>query len=276
MPSPPQTALEPSSAARVWAYLVHPSDSRNAGAAIRAAANHGLAGLKIVREEPFAHDDLLAFSSGALEYVPVEEHRSLDEALTGVSMILGTSRRERDDLTPRWWPLLELPRRFCAEGDIAILFGNERTGLSRAELDRCQALVSIPSQERFPSLNLSHAVACVAYEIARPLERDARGGAPPELPPSPLQLSTVESESFYQRFTEVSTEITYPPGRSPEVFVRRLRHLLRRANPSQAEFGLIAGIFRELQRLYRINSAAEVDEQSGGGAGEAGAGGSNL
>ena len=275
MPAPPQTSLEPSSAARVWAYLVHPSDSRNAGAAIRAAANHGLAGLKIVREEPFAPDDLFAFSSGAIEHVPVEEHRSLDEALTGASMILGTSRRERDDLTPRWWPLLELPRRFCAEGDIAILFGNERAGLSRDELDRCQALISIPSQERFPSLNLSHAVACVAYEIARPLQREGLGEHSLEQSPPPLQLSTVESEAFYRRFTEISTEITYPPGRSPDVFVRRLRHLLRRANPSQAELGLVAGIFRELQRLYRMKSSAESDEQSIGEAGGTGADGSS-
>ncbi|MEE2644401.1 MAG: TrmH family RNA methyltransferase [Myxococcota bacterium] len=243
--------------ANVWACLVHPSDPRNAGASIRAVANHGLAGMKIVRESPFLPEDLSAFSSGASDVVPVESKLNLDDAIEEAALVVGTSRRERSALNPEWWSLRELQARVLGVGPVVILFGNERAGLSKKELARCQAIVSIPTHERFPSLNLSHAVACVAYELNR-VERPLKNTPPLQ---EPLRVSPKASEALYQKLEKIAAEVTYPPGRTPRSFVARLRQLIRRANPSQAELGLIAGIFKELQRLHRHQQDQGADQE---------------
>ena len=56
--------------------------------------------------------------------------------------------------------------------------------------------------------------------------------------------------------------LTYPPGRNPELFTRRLRRILDRANPNHAEFGLVAGVFSELLRLHALIPDPDPDSES--------------
>jgi tRNA/rRNA methyltransferase len=103
---------------------------------------------------------------------------SLDEAVSDCSWVVGTSGRTR--LRP---PPMD-PEAFASEaarrvGRLALVFGDERTGLLRDELARCHALTRIPSDARQPSLNLAQAVCLYAYALPRGPERRLRGAPRP-------------------------------------------------------------------------------------------------
>ena len=263
---------------QVHAVLCQPEDVRNVGAAIRAVANHGLASLRIVKtpladaapnlgldvghdpapnagpdlapdEGPFSREDLFHYSAGASERIPVQVFSSLDAALQDCAQVVGTSRRTRDPLAPPFWPAAGLRRRLVEGGPVAILFGTERTGLDRSEVDRCQALITVPTTSAHESLNLGHAVAIIGYELARPEPGpgpETRGAAP-----EALRAPTPVREAFYAKVEAVSAETGYPPGRNPELFARKLRRILDRANPSADELAMLLGVFSEIQRLSK-------------------------
>lgn len=233
---------------RLHAVLCHPEDVRNVGAAIRAAANHGL-GIRIVTETGFSPEDLFHFSAGASERMPVPVFFSLDEALHDCAQVVGTSRRTREPDAPPFWPAAGLRRRLLPEGPVAILFGTERTGLARSEVDRCQALVTVPTTAAHESLNLAHAVAIIGYELARPGVDTV--GPPVGEPGEGLRAPTPVREAFFAKVEAVSAETGYPPGRNPELFTRKLRRILDRANPNAEELAMLSGVFSELLRLHR-------------------------
>lgn len=229
--------------------LAHPSDVRNVGVSIRAAGNHGLAGIRIVSEAPFDEGDLMSFSAYTAASVVVTHHATLDEALADCGQVIGTSRRLRDPKAPPFWPASGLKARLAPEGPIALLFGNERAGLSREEIDRCQAIVAVPTTEACPSLNLSHAVACLGYELARP---DPEAVGPPVGQVEAPRAAAAHRRAFYDKVERISGLLSYPPGRNPQAFSRRLRGILDRANPSAVDYGLLSGIFSEMLRLGRL------------------------
>ena len=246
----------------VWACLCNPSDIRNIGGAIRAVANHGLAGLKVITHETLDQRSLFMYSSGSLEVISFQTFSTIEEALEEATVIYGTSRRDRDALSPRLYSARDLPPLIAAHQSPHILFGNERTGLLTPELDLCHGMIEIPTSERFPSMNLSHAVACIGYELARPRETSIESAqtSAQEIEPS-LSSSPKVSEAFYQRVIHVATQINYPPGRTPETLARRLRAVLKRANPSPEEYGVILGLFRELDRLHQKQGDGPKSDQ---------------
>ena len=100
-------------------------------------------------------------------------------------------------------------------------------------------------------MNLAHAVACIGYELARP-DPITVGPNRVEEPP---RLSTEAREAFLRGILNTLVDLDYPPGRSPEAFVRRFRKILHRANVNQQEISMIGGVFSELHRLGRLAGA---------------------
>lgn len=149
--------------------LVNTSHPGNIGGAARAMKNMGLSRLYLVDPEDFPSGEANARASGAndvLDAAIVVD--TLEEALTGCSLVLGTSARDRR--IP--WPLLD-PRE-CATtslaqveqgGEVALVFGREYAGLTNEELQRCHYHVHIPSDPAFGSLNLAAAVQVLVYEV---------------------------------------------------------------------------------------------------------------
>jgi TrmH family RNA methyltransferase len=251
-PSTDPAAAEPR--ADIRAILCHPADVRNVGASIRAVTNHGFDGVRIVTEADFDPEDLRAFSSESIDVADVTFHRTLTDAIADRTFVLGTSRRERHPDAPPQWPASGLRARLEGHRRVAILFGTERTGLTRAELDRCDAVVWIPTREAFASMNLGHAVACIGYELARPAPESV--GPPVGAAEDEPRMSVRAREAFYDRVHAVCAEVGYPPGRAPEHLARRLRRFLGRANPTQEELMILAGVFSELLRLHRLTAGS--------------------
>ncbi len=253
--------------ATTYAVLCRPVDVRNVGGAIRSVVNHGLAGLRVVGTGPFDEEDIFAYSSGAVAHADLTYFDSLDEAIADCELVVGTSRRTRDPDAPPQWPAAGVAKRLSDARRVGLLFGTERTGLTKTEMDRCSAVIWVPTTAQFPSMNLAHAVACLGYELARP-EADSVGPAVAEA--AAPRLEGAKREAFFAHVQRMVGSVGYPPGRSPDAFVRRLRKILHRANPNQQELSLLGGVFSELGRLGRlagVSSAEPLPEQSGAGAG---------
>lgn len=162
----------------VHVVLARPSEARNIGAACRAIANFGIHRLTIVTETPIDYEAArpLAVAAAPLleaaRVVPTLSEAVADDALVaGITRRLG-QKRKSTAFTPRELAIRALDER----ASIAVVFGNEQHGLSDEELLSCHIAVAIPTSPTVPSLNLSHAVGVICYELFQ-ARRDARRGA---------------------------------------------------------------------------------------------------
>lgn len=155
---------------RIAIVLVRPEESRNVGAVCRAMANSSLSDLRIVgRREDFddEHVRRLAIHADSI-WENANFYSSITDATADCVLSAGTTRRRGKKRTDK----LLMPEEFAAlakktRGTIAAVFGNERTGLTDEEFLECTLGVTIPSSKTFGSLNLSHAVQIIAYELFR-------------------------------------------------------------------------------------------------------------
>ena len=158
---------------KICIVLVRPEESRNIGSACRALANNDIADLRIVGKKN-DYDDA-AVRTLALHAADIWDgarfFHSIADATADCTLSAGTTRRRGKNRKGK----LLLPEEFAvkaadisdAQGTVAAVFGNERTGLTDEELAECTLGVTIPSSERFASLNLSHAVQIICYALFR-------------------------------------------------------------------------------------------------------------
>jgi tRNA/rRNA methyltransferase/tRNA (cytidine32/uridine32-2'-O)-methyltransferase len=145
----------------------------NAGAICRVMKNMGLTELRLAAPEPLLLEKIYTRAVNAWDiWEKTRIFDNLSDAIADCSIVVGTTcrrghQRKSVSMTPRdlaCW-LKERP------GPAAIVFGNERTGLEKDELNLCNFASHIPVNEAHPSLNLSHAVQIYAYELFLVLEQ---------------------------------------------------------------------------------------------------------
>jgi TrmH family RNA methyltransferase len=241
--------------------LVETSHPGNIGAAARALKNMALEQLVLVRPRLFPDSEASARASGAddvLAHARVEP--ALADALRGCGLVLATTSRERD----QYFRVLDVraaAARLVAEAElapVAVVFGAERTGLTNAELEAAHALLSIPANPAYASLNLGMAVQIVAYEVLRAQqERSAAMQAVPLVNPrqGPREAPPATPEAMEQLYThlaEVLQEIDFRDRtQSGMHLMRRLRRLFQRAEPDANEVNILRGILTAVQRRRR-------------------------
>ncbi len=236
--------------------LVEPSHPGNIGAAARAMKVMGLRHLVLINPRFFPDPEATALASGAEDILDAARVcADLDTALQGCHKVYGTSARDRRIQ----WPssnAREAAGEILADlgnGDCALLFGRERTGLTNAELDRCQVLVHIPTAEAYHSLNLGQAVQVLAYELhIAALMALPQPAAPPEEQPAPVE----DMEGFYGHLQHVLRRSGFLQELRATRMMRRLRRLFDRARPSRNEVNILRGILTEIERW-----AAKVDRK---------------
>lgn len=226
--------------------LVGTTHPGNIGAVARAVKNMGLADLALVRPRYFPHDEATARASGADDVLQsAAVHDSLADAIADCVYTIGASARPRTIN----WPTLDVrdaAARIVAEsgqGNVAVVFGPEKTGLENADLDLCDALLSIPANPDFSSLNLAMAVQVVTYEIraAGTLKQ------PQYVADAPLATSD-ELEHFYAHLERVLTDVGFLDPDNPRHLMRRLRRLYIRARPDQNEVNILRGFLSAIER----------------------------
>jgi tRNA (cytidine32/uridine32-2'-O)-methyltransferase len=130
---------------------------------------------------------------------------------------------------------------------VALVFGNERTGLENEELARCHAMVRIPSVDDFSSLNLSQAVQVMAYELRVAMLGDELPAAPQAHDQPPADAA--QMEQFYRHLAQTLDDIDFHKGREPTTIMLRLRKLFQRAQPDERELRVLHGILADAQRM---------------------------
>ncbi len=165
---------------QICIVLCRPEESRNIGSVCRAMANCGLSQLRIVgrREE---YDDqkvrVLAIHAAPI-WNRAEFFDSITQATKDCSFVAGTTRRPGKRRKDKLLLPEELAALAVQVPGAAIVFGNERTGLTDEELDECTMGATIPSHRDFASLNLSHAVQVVGYTLYRAASHHSPGSIP--------------------------------------------------------------------------------------------------
>ncbi len=229
--------------------LIDTSHPGNIGATARAMKTMSLERLYLVRPGHFPSAEATARASGADDLLAAAVVcDSLDEALAGCRLVVGTSDRQRN--LP--WPFLT-PRQCAARlraeshhGDVAIVFGREHSGMTNEELERCHALVTIPTNPGFSSLNLAAAVQVIAYEL-KLTEDDG-----PVHEEEARDLATAdEMASFYDHLERTLTEIGFLDPNHPRMLMRRLRRLFNRAEPDRTELNILRGILSAVGKACR-------------------------
>lgn len=237
--------------------LVGTSHPGNIGGSARAMKNMGLSRLVLVDPQDFPSDEAVARASGAsdiLEFAQVVA--TLEEALVGCRLIMGTSARNRH--IP--WPMLE-PRECgvaaceqAAQGaQVALVFGREYAGLTNEELQRCHFHVHIPSDPAFSSLNLAAAVQVLAYEVrlgwlaaqGLPLKFEAVVDVGDE------PVTADELESYFVHLEQALVQIGFLDPLKPRHLMSRLRRLYGRSGVTKLEVNILRGILTETIKAAR-------------------------
>ncbi|MGV6820634.1 MAG: RNA methyltransferase [Parvularcula sp.] len=233
--------------------LVRPQMGENIGAAARAMLNFGVTALRLVSpRDAWPNARATAMAAGASSVLDnVELFSSVAEAIADCQYTVATTIRQRGLFLPVLEPaeaLGEVNKRLGAGQRTAILFGAEKAGLETDEASYADAILTIPVNPDFSSLNLAQAVALVSYEWSR--QRD--------LPPvfgSPYideVASRGEVEGMVSHMIEALDQTGYffPPDKRPTL-ERNIRTLLSNAKMSPAEIQSFRGLIRQLARGAR-------------------------
>lgn len=242
--------------------LFAPMYTGNIGSVARAMKTMGFSDLVIVNPPPeFPNNEARQMASAAQDVLAgARIAGSLAEAVAGCGLVIGSSARYFRLGVP------ELDPRQCAAQvhsaarvqPVALVFGPERSGLTNAELDLCHAIVYIPANPDYNSLNLAQAVQLVAYEL-RMAEPYARDLPPPE---SPLAEAR-DLQLFYEHLERVLLGSGFLDPANPRHLMRRLRRLFNRTRLDCNELNILRGILSSLVPGSG-DSPRRPDEPAGG------------
>ncbi|MBU9825727.1 tRNA (cytosine(32)/uridine(32)-2'-O)-methyltransferase TrmJ [Rahnella perminowiae] len=237
--------------------LVETSHTGNMGSTARAMKTMGLSSLYLVNPLVKPDSQAISLSAGASDVIGnATIVDTLDEALAGCSLVIGTSARSRT--LP--WPMLE-PRE-CGElsakaaqtAPVALVFGRERVGLTNEELQKCNYHVCIPANPEYSSLNLAMAVQIIAYEV-RVAYLVLLEAAKPQIEYEETPYPLVDDlERFYQHLEKTLLETGFIRQAHPGQVMSKLRRLFTRARPESQELNILRGI---LTSIEKTNSSKE-------------------
>lgn len=216
----------------------------------------GLADLSLVSPRRFPDLEASAMASGADDILGSAQVCSLDEALEGVSLIFGTSARLRSMSWPQLDPPACIARIRESAGRSAILFGQERAGLTNDQLARCNFLVHVPTVEAYRSLNLAATVQILCYEWR--MAEVGKGQEQPLPQREPLAQSQ-ELEHLYGHLEQTLIDIDFLDPNNPRLLMRRFRRLFSRIQPTRNEIHILRGVLSAVDAITR--SKSERDER---------------
>ena len=227
----------------VLCETAHPG---NIGAAARALKTMGLSQLVLVAPARFPDPQAEWLAVGAADLLRAARvYKSLDEALAGSAFTVACTARPREVAVPM------VAAREAAERivevartqTVALVFGNEKYGLTAEEVAKCQLLATIPADPKFSSLNVAAAVQVLAYELRiAALGATVRksSGKPPE------HATYEEVERFYEHLEKSLLAAGFLNPRNPKKLMARLRRLFGRTQLEQEEVNILRGVIKTL------------------------------
>jgi tRNA (cytidine32/uridine32-2'-O)-methyltransferase len=237
--------------------LVGTQHPGNIGSAARAMKTMGLSRLMLVAPLRFPDREAYALAAGANDLLEAAEiHPTLASAVADCQLVLASTARHRTVPMPELTPREGAQRLLQAQvsGEVALVFGRERTGLENDELQLCHAAITIPANPDYSSLNLAAAVQVLAYELRVAGLEQAPAAPKPPMDVDDLPAAHGEMESFFAHLGNLLDDIEFHKGKAPEMVTQRLRRLFLRAQPDPRELRILRGIFSDTQRLLRMRT----------------------
>ena len=238
--------------------LVNPQDIVNIASAVRVAKNFGIERMRLVTPEVFDPYRIEGIAHNTSDFVArIEILDSLEEAIGDCVFTAVLTARERAAkrrvLRPREAAAVLMQQ--ATDGPVAIVAGREDSGLTNAELDLCNALVTIPTDPAHRSLNLAQAVAIMAYETW-----NARGGEAHPIKPPRNQAAPATSGQLEELFTDWTGAlwaIDFFKTRRTESVMRSFREIVFRAGLDGREASLLRAMGIEVVRYLERSPRGE-------------------
>lgn len=240
--------------------LMEPQLADNIGMVARACANFGLDDLRIVNPRDGWPNEKARIAASGANYIidDAKSYATLDESIADLNWIAATTARQRDLRKPVLTPeqaIAEMRTRIARGERCGILFGRERNGLETSEVANADAIIMIPVNTRFASLNLAQAVLLTGYEWMRgsdnatlgrvttyekPLAEGLYMGA--DRPATKQELSGL----FEHLESELDRLGFFNPQHKRPTVVENLRTFFLRANATDQEVRTLRGIVATL------------------------------
>lgn len=215
--------------------------------------NMGLFELVLVKPREFPHAEATARAAGADDLLAAARVvESVHEAIADCGLVLATTARTRDQYF-RIMEAREAAGRMVAEeragsASVAVLFGTERYGLSNEQLQSAHALLRIPANPEYASLNVGMAAQLIAYEIRMAQQEPGARGVTHEVPlATPAQM-----ERFYEHLQQVMDEVGFRDRTQGGThLMSRIRRLYTRAEVDVNEVNILRGFLTHIQNKRR-------------------------
>ncbi|WP_373046006.1 RNA methyltransferase [Vulgatibacter sp.] len=227
----------------VGIVLYKPRIADNVGGVARAMVNFGFDRMVIADPATYHFDTRTAVKSERVvenAYIA----RTFEEAVAPFTWVCGTTSRvirRRAALSPRQMAE-EAFRRVQAGGTVCVVLGSENHGLTDADVDRCDAICRIDTDEEQPSINLAQAAAILCYEL-HVAQRQER---------LPRQQATMASRESVDRLVDFARTMLLDAGflnpQQPHLILAELRRLLVRGEPTKREVELLTAAVKQVQR----------------------------
>ena len=231
--------------------LVRPQMGENIGAAARAMLNFGLDRMRIVDpRDGWPNQSAVAMASGAGRVLDdaVLVERTVD-AVADCTYVFATTARQRDLTKPVLTPerAMDLAREKIAAGEkVALLFGPERAGLENDDIALANAIISVPVNPEFPSLNLAQCVLLTGYEWRRQTVEVAAEVT--EMAGSDWARA-IEVDKLAEHYEDTLDQAGFFfPETKAESMRLNLRNLWSRMPLTQADVRMLHGILRQMVR----------------------------
>jgi tRNA/rRNA methyltransferase len=237
--------------------LVRPQLGENIGKAARAMLNFGLTELRLVApRDGWPNPDAGPAAAGA--DVVLAEARvfdSLADAVADCTTIYATTVRKRGVMKPVLTPEAAARAVHAEAGRSAYIFGAERSGLETDDVALAHAIVTVPINPAFASLNLAQAVILLAYEWSKHAPGEAEGGvalaSPPTVPLDPVAPHGELEELIQHLVRDLDASGYFNPPERTEATLRTLRTALTKTGWSHNDIRMMHGVITSLGRTPR-------------------------
>ena len=245
---------------RVKIVMVNTTEAGNIGATARALKNMCLSQLCLVNPTNFPSVTATARASSASDILKnCVVCQSLAQAVSDCHLVIGASARQRSiqwkqvDVIEACQMIKEVITsnqnlELTNQLQVAVVFGTENSGLTNAELDLCQVLMSIPGNPNYFSLNVAQAVQVFSYQLYIEFTRGNQTPLPNKKPLANMD----ELAYFYQHLEQVLIDIDYMDKKRPnELLMRRLRKLFHRVSLQKDEVAIFRGILNKISQYKK-------------------------
>jgi tRNA (cytidine32/uridine32-2'-O)-methyltransferase len=233
--------------------LVGTTHPGNIGATARAMKTMGLRQLVLVEPKIFPDADATARASGADDILAEAIiHQTFQEAISDCHFVFGTSTRNRSIPWPLHTPAQaaeQAVNMMVEDSTVAIVFGRESSGLANEELELCNAMIQIPTDAEFSSLNIASAVQIIAYEIRKNLLEIGSESeqATEKTPPA----NADQIQQLYEHLQQCLIDIDYFDPDKPRRLMRRLKRIINRSHLDVNEYNIARGILSAAQEAAK-------------------------